>query len=75
MGEAPLPRPLNPAPFLGYLTLYIEDTRHKVRYPKKGVGLKGLGKRLLAKKHPPNLHRKDDYASAGYPAPRVQGPQ
>ena len=37
-------RPLNPTPFSGYLILYIEDTRHTVRYPKEGVGFKGLGK-------------------------------
>ena len=32
-----VPRPPYPTPFAGYLSSYIEVTRHKVRHPKKGA--------------------------------------
>ena len=38
-----LPRPPYPTPVLGYLTLYLEDARHKARYLEKGVGYTGPG--------------------------------
>ena len=28
----------------GYITLYLEDGRHNVKYPKHGVGRMGLGR-------------------------------
>ena len=37
------PRPLNRTPFLGYPTLCLVSSIHRIRYPKKGVGFKGLG--------------------------------
>ena len=39
-----LPRPLNPTIVLGYLTLCLVCSIYKFRYPKKGVGFKGLGR-------------------------------
>ena len=44
-----LPRPPYPTPFVGYLILYTKGTSHKLRYPEKRVGYKGVGKALLAK--------------------------
>ena len=28
----------------GYITLYLKDGRHNIRYPKHGAGHKGLGR-------------------------------
>ena len=39
-----IPRSLNPSAFLEYLTLYIGDSGHKVRYPKNRVGFRCLRK-------------------------------
>ena len=35
LADAVVPRPLNPTFFWGCVILYIEGTRHKVRYPQK----------------------------------------
>ena len=32
-----------PREFVGYPMLHVEDTRHKVRHAKKGLGYSGLG--------------------------------